>query len=195
MSGTDPKLTACVERVRRGDMAAAHELVEALSPLVRKIVCAHLPRRTAPEDLMQDVFMKLFARLDQYAGAVPFEHWAARVAMNTCRDALRSQKRSPEIRLADMTEEEARALEAVVADEGVQESGVAAGARELVDRLLASLGPEDRLVVRMIDMEHRSAAEVRAVTGWSITGIRVRAFRARRKLRKLAERLGLEASG
>jgi hypothetical protein len=34
MSGTDPKLTACVERVRRGDMAAAHELVEALSPLV-----------------------------------------------------------------------------------------------------------------------------------------------------------------
>ena len=194
MSGTDPRMMEWVERVRRGDMAAAHELVEHLTPLIRKIVCAHLPWRLAPEDLMQDVFMKLFARLDQYAGVVPFEHWVARVAMNTCRDSLRGQKRCPEIRLADMTEEEVRALEAVVADEGIPDSGTATGARELVDRLLSSVGPEDRLVLRMIDMEHRTAEEVRAVTGWSITGIRVRAFRARRKLRKLAERLEREVA-
>jgi RNA polymerase sigma-70 factor (ECF subfamily) len=136
--------------------------------------------------------MKLFAKLDQYAGVVPFEHWVARVAMNTCRDQLRSQKRDPEIRWTDLGEEETRALEAVAADEAVPESGAVSGARELAGRLMATLGPEDRLVIQMIDLEQRSAAEVKDVTGWSVTSIRVRAFRARRKLRKLVEKMERE---
>jgi RNA polymerase sigma-70 factor, ECF subfamily len=192
MSGIDPKLTDSVRRVRDGDMAAARELVESVSPLVRRIVCSHLPWRMSSEDLTQEVFMKLFAKLDQYAGVVPFEHWVARVAMNTCRDQLRSQKRDPEIRWTDLGEEETRALEAVAADEAVPESGAVSGARELAGRLMATLGPEDRLVIQMIDLEQRSAAEVKAVTGWSVTSIRVRAFRARRKLRKRVEKMERE---
>ena len=65
-------------------------------------------------------------------------------------------------------------------------------ARDLATKLLDSLGPEDRIVIQMIDLEGRSAEEVRAVTGWSITGIRVRAFRARRRLRKTIEKLQKE---
>ena len=60
--------------------------------------------------------------------------------------------------------------------------------------MLATLSPDDRLVVTLLDLEQRSAAEVRALTGWSITGIRVRAFRARRKLRKQLEHLQKEGT-
>ena len=62
-------------------------------------------------------------------------------------------------------------------------------ARELVDRLLAELSPDDRLVLTLLDLEQRSTAEIAQLTGWSRTLVKVRAFRARRRLRVVAERL------
>ena len=181
-------------RVRSRDEAAAAELVAALKPLVTRIVLTHLPREASADDLMQEVFMKVFSKLDQYAGVVPFEHWTSRVALNTCRDHLRARQRSREIRVSDLCEEEAAMLDAIAEENPSRpdsdHEGVAA--RDLAGKLLESLGPEDRIVVQMIDLEGRSAEEVRAVTGWSITGIRVRDFRARRKLRKTIEKLQKE---
>jgi len=63
-----------------------------LYPLVLKLVRAHLPRRAAEEDLVQTVFMKVFAKLDDYAGAVPLEHWVSRIAVNTCINQLRAER-------------------------------------------------------------------------------------------------------
>jgi RNA polymerase sigma-70 factor (ECF subfamily) len=71
---------ACVERVRAGDEDAARALMHRLHPLVLKLVRAHRPHRTSEEDLTQSVFMKVFAKLDQFAGSVPLEHWEARVS-------------------------------------------------------------------------------------------------------------------
>jgi RNA polymerase sigma-70 factor (ECF subfamily) len=70
----------------------------------------------------------------------------------------------------------------------------AAGARELVNRLLDSLSPEDRLVIRMLEIEECSVEEVRQATGWSSTLIRVRAFRARQKLNKRFGKLRKEGT-
>src|SRR5471030_666652 len=86
-------LAGCLDRVRRRDQVAARELVEHLHPLVVRIVRAHLPRRVTEEDLTQDVFLKMFTRLAQYQGAVPFPHWVSRIAVTTCIDQLRAQKR------------------------------------------------------------------------------------------------------
>jgi len=83
----------CLDRVRQRDQAAARELVEHLHPLVIRIVRSHLPRRVAEEDLVQDIFLKMFTRLEQYQGAVPFPHWVSRIAVTTCIDQLRAQKR------------------------------------------------------------------------------------------------------
>ncbi len=65
----------------------------------------------------------------------------------------------------------------------------AASARELAGKMLDALSAEDRVIVQMIDMEQQSVADVARLTGRSPTGVKVRAFRARRKLRKLFERL------
>jgi len=94
----------CLNRVRQRDQAAARELVDHLYPLVIRIVRSHLPRRVPEEDLAQEVFMKMFTRLEQYQGAVPFPHWVSRIAVTTCIDHLRAQKRRPEFRMADLSE-------------------------------------------------------------------------------------------
>lgn len=182
-------LVACLARVRQRDQAAARELVEHLHPLVIRIVRAHLPRRVAEEDLLQDIFLKMFTRLDQYQGAVPFPHWVSRIAVTTCIDQLRAQKRRPEFRWADLSETEAEVLDAVLTDDRDELPGDALAARELVQKLLAQLKPEDRMVIQLLDLEQKSIAEISQLTGWGQSMIKVRAFRARRKLQKLFQEL------
>lgn len=186
-SGLD--VAACLARVRRRDEAAARELVAHLHPLVMKIVRSHLPRRMDEEDLAQEVFLKIFANLSQYRGAVPLEHWVSRVAVTTCLDKLRAQKRRPEWRWADLSETEAEVLDAVLSDEKAPHAAQALAAREVIEKLLDSLNAEDRMVVTLLDLEDRSVAEIQQLTGWSATLVKVRAFRARLKMRKQLARL------
>jgi RNA polymerase sigma-70 factor (ECF subfamily) len=182
-------LAGCLDRVRARDQAAAKALVEHLYPLVIRIVRAHLPRRVAEEDLAQDIFLKMFTRLAQYQGNVPFPHWVSRIAVTTCIDQLRAQKRRPELRWADLSETEAEVLDNVLSDARDETPGDILSTRELVAKLLAQLKPEDRTVIQMLDLEQKSIAEISQLTGWGQSMIKVRAFRARRKLQKLFQDL------
>ena len=178
-------LPGCLGRVRARDQAAARELVEHLYPLVIRIVRSHLPRRVAEEDLAQDIFLKMFTRLEQYQGTVPFPHWVSRIAVTTCIDQLRAQKRRPEFRWSDLSEAEAQVLDNVLTNDDESPPDEALEARELVHKLLGQLKPEDQLVIRLLDLEQKTIREISALTGWNGALVKVRAFRARRKLHKL----------
>lgn len=183
----------CLQAVKRSDQSAAVELVEHFYPLVIKIVRAHLPRRVAEEDLAQDIFLKMFTRLEQYRAEQPFGHWLSRIAVTTCLDALRAQKRRPELRWADLSEEEATAIQASREVARKPDAAQLAVTHDLVEQLLETLGPEDRLVVTMMDLEGLSVAEVQNRTGWGESKIKVRVFRARKKLKSALERLEQES--
>jgi RNA polymerase sigma-70 factor (ECF subfamily) len=182
-------LAGCLQRVRQRDQQAARELVEHLYPLVIRIVRGRLPRRVAEEDLTQEVFLKMFSRLDQYQGAVPFSHWVSRIAVTTCIDHLRAQQRRPEFRWADLSENEANLLDAVLTNENAAAPDEALSAHELVHKLLGQLKPEDQLVLQLLDLEQKTIAEISELTGWNQSLVKVRAFRARRKLQKLFQEL------
>ena len=133
--------------------------------------------------------MKMFTRLGQYQGAVPFPHWVSRIAVTTCIDHLRAQKRRPEFRWADLSENEADVLDAVMTNENDVAANDAMAANELVHKLLGQLKPDDQLVIRLLDLEQKTIAEIAQLTGWNQSLIKVRAFRARRKLQKLFQEL------
>lgn len=190
MSNDEPfDFAGCLERVRQRDQLAARELVDHLYPLVIRIVRGRLPRRVPEEDLAQEIFLKMFSRLEQYAGNVPFTHWVSRIAVTTCIDHLRAQQRRPEFRWADLSENEAKVLDAVLTNEDAAAPDDALAAHELVHKLLGQLKPQDRLVLQLLDLEQKSIAEISALTGWNTSLVKVRAFRARRKLQKLFEDL------
>jgi RNA polymerase sigma factor (sigma-70 family) len=182
-------LAGCLDRVRKRDQIAARELVEHLHPLVIRIVRAHLPRRVSEEDLAQEIFLKMFTRIDQYQGAVPFTHWVSRIAVTTCIDQLRAQKRRPELRWADLSERETDVLDSVITNESDVAPDEAVAAKEIVHKLLEMLKPEDRLVIQYLDLEQKSIAEISEITGWNQTLVKVRAFRARRKLQRFYREL------
>lgn len=180
-----------LERVRARDEAAARELVELLHPMIAPVVQRNLPRREAPEDLLQDIYLRIFSRLGQFRGEMPFLHWARRIALNVCVDRLRRQKVRPELRWADLTEDEEAVLEntAGEVEPAVASDADASTARGLAERLLGSLSADDAWLLRQLELEGRSIAEVCAETGWNSGVTRVRAFRARRRLQAAFRRL------
>jgi RNA polymerase sigma-70 factor (ECF subfamily) len=102
---------------------------------------------------------------------------------------LRRQRARPELRWADLSREEAEALQAMAADQSEPSAEYALANRELVAKLLEALDPKDRLLIQWLELEDRPVNEVAALTGWSKTLVKVRAFRARRKMRQTLDRI------
>jgi RNA polymerase sigma-70 factor (ECF subfamily) len=183
----EPDVRDCLRRIAAGDEDAARELVARCHPLVRRLVRAHRSRQLGEDDLSQEVFIKMFVMLPRYEAREGrlFEHWLARLAVRTCRDALRSEgRRAANVPLSPGAHEWLRSL----ASESESATQDARAARELVDALLAELAPEDRFVLTLLDLEQRSTAEIAALTGWSRALVKVRAFRARMRLRAVVRR-------
>lgn len=186
----DGMIAGWITRVGTGDQAAARALVEFLEPIVLRIVRTRRPRRVAEEDLTQEVFMKMFARLDQYKGDAPFTHWVSRIALTTCLDHGRAQKRRPEWRWADLEEWETQFLDRVTDDQHARRPGDLLATRELVEKLLGRLKAEDRRVIELFELEQRSLLEICAELGWTFEFAKMRLFRARGKLRRLLRMTG-----
>jgi RNA polymerase sigma-70 factor (ECF subfamily) len=183
---------ALVDAALAHDDAAAAELVRQLYPLVVKIVRAHRPRRTAEEDLCQMIFIRMFQNLSQFSGKVPLEHWVSRIAVNTCLNQIASERVRPELRQADLTEEELAIIERLGASSEELSPDNAVASRDLVEHLLGGLKPAERLVIDLMHLQGKSVEEVRQVTGWSAALVKVRAFRARQKLRHELEKISRE---
>ena len=185
----DSDASALVQAALHHDDEAARTLVRQLYPLVAKVVRAHRSRRTAEEDLCQMIFIKVFQKLSQYSGKVPLEHWVSRIALNTCLSQIESEKVRPELRHADLSEEERAVVEnlATASDDLAPDQRFAS--RQLVEHLLAALKPVERLAIDLLYLQGRSVEEIRKITGWSAALIKVRAFRARQKMKAQLARI------
>ena len=91
--------------------------------------------------------------------------------------------------MADLSENEATMIDTVMTNENAVAPDDALAAHELVHKLLNQLKPDDRLVIQLLDLEQKTIAEISGLTGWNTSLVKVRAFRARRKLQKLFQDL------
>src|SRR5947208_2679488 len=186
----DSDASALVHAALQHDDEAARTLVRQLYPLVAKIVRAHRPRRTAEEDLCQMIFIKVFQKLDQFSGKVPLEHWVSRIAVNTCLSQIQAGKIRPELRYADLSEEEQAVVENLAASTDELAPDRQLASRQLVEHLLEFLKPAERLVIDLLYLQGRSVEEIHQITGLGTAAIKVRAFRARQKMKAQLTKVG-----
>ena len=189
MSDTLRELVSAWQESRDED--AARRLVEILHPQIFRIVQNHIPRGMDAEDLAQDIFVQFFRTLERYDPSRPLENWLSRLALNVCLNALRARARRPEWRWADLSAGEREILASLVNESEINPAN-AHDARELLLKLLDVLSPPERMILTLLHLEEKSVEEIKASTGWNATLIKVRAFRARGKLKKALKALGVE---
>ncbi len=181
--------TELVSRARAGDEGAFEELFNRHRRRVALIASRFFRQREQIEEIVQESFAKAYFALGDFLNQQEqsFAAWLARIAFNASYDELRRQKRKPESSLVEISDEEAAWLEERMSRTGEDvESSVMA--KELAAKLLARLAPEDRYVLVMLDVEGLSVAEIASLTSWSQAKVKVRAHRARRRLRSLLKR-------
>src|SRR5437016_14267739 len=144
---SQPDVSELIRAALANDDEAARQLVRQLYLIVAKIVRSHRPRRTSEEDLCQMIFIKVFRNLSSFSGQVPLEHWVSRIAVNTCLNQIASEKVRPEIRYADLSEDEVTVVEQLAATRDELSPAHRLAAREFVEHLKGKLKPEDPLVL------------------------------------------------
>jgi RNA polymerase sigma-70 factor (ECF subfamily) len=180
-----------VTRAHAGEEEAFEELFHRHLRRVALIASRFFRQREQIEEIVQESFTKAYFALADLSNQseASFAAWIARIAFNTCYDELRRIKRRPESVMSDVTEEEAAWLKEKVRGGGASNDvESAAVSRDLADKLLSRLEPEDQLVLVMMDVEGLSVAETARLNGWSVSKVKVRAHRARKHLRRVLER-------
>jgi RNA polymerase sigma-70 factor (ECF subfamily) len=137
------------------------------------------------EDLAQETFVKAWRALDTFDRRAPFEHWISRIAVRVALDHLRREKRRrPEVALPDLGPDALDWLQS--GDENAQLA--ARDAAELLKLALRELSPTDQVIITLLEIEERSVRDIAALLGMSSIAVRVRALRARLKLRQAVEK-------
>jgi RNA polymerase sigma-70 factor (ECF subfamily) len=172
-------------RIRNGATDDFAEIVRRHQATVFAILHRYERDPHRLDDLAQETFVKAWRALDQFDGRAPFGHWLARIAIRVALDHLRRERRRRnEIALSELGE---AALEWLRRDETGEPE--AAAAAELLNAAIRELSPADRVVLTMLELEDRSVKEIAAALGMSSVAVRVRAVRARARLRKALEKL------
>jgi RNA polymerase sigma-70 factor, ECF subfamily len=187
----EPPDIELVGRVRDGDESAFEELFNRHRRRVALVASRFFRQREQIEEIIQESFTKAYFALGDFSNQqeASFAAWIARIAYNSCYDELRRMKRRHESALSDVSEEDTAWLkEALRGADGGSDVEDAAVARDLADKLLSRLSPEDRLVLVMLDVEEMSVAEIAKINGWSVSKVKVRAHRARASLRRVLQR-------
>lgn len=175
-----------LERIRNGAVDDFTEIVRRHQSCVFAILHRYEHDTQKVEDLAQETFVKIWRALGQFDGRAPFEHWLSRIAVRVALDHLRKEKRRRnEIGLPDLGED---ALDWLRSDDEKSELDGRAAA-EILDLAMRELSPAERVVVTLQEIEGFSVKEICAATSSSGVAVRVRAMRARVKLRKALERL------
>lgn len=184
----EPSDAELIAAVLQGDKSCFEPLVARYSHRVFATARKYARRESEVQDIAQEVWLKIYQKLDSFRGDAPFEHWLMRIAVRTCYDSLRAHQRNRENSFTDMTDSEQDWLERFAGDPDSAEEDADA-ARQLVKRILDKLSPPARLIINLLEIEERSVKEIAQLTGWSVPLVKVRAFRARAEMRKILSRL------
>jgi RNA polymerase sigma factor (sigma-70 family) len=167
-------------RAQKGESLAQEAIVTQFSAMVFRLISRFFRNREDVEDIAQDVFLKFFARIDQVQPNENFPGWLAKVTVNTCYDELRKSRRR---KSALETFGPPRGVEPSVLQPEMDSHGKARLAVE-------SLDPKLKIPLLLKEVEDMSVEEISRTMGITQTNVKVRLFRARRKL---AEILGKDA--
>src|SRR6516162_5864975 len=172
-----------VRRAQKDDKQAFEELIRRHQNRVFAVAGGILRRREDVEDISQQVFVKAYFSLKKFDQRAAFSTWLYKITVNECWDLLRKKKVRPLVYEADLSEEQAKQIISS-AEKSKDEPDISERleARQRVERLLDGLDERDRLMLILKEVEGFSIEEIAEVLDLNPNTVKVRLFRARRRV-------------
>jgi RNA polymerase sigma-70 factor (ECF subfamily) len=176
-----------IERARGGDDGAFNQVVQAYRKRILGTIARLIGRPEDVDDVGQEVFLRLYFSLDQLRAPEVFEPWLYRLTVNAAYDYLRRQKRRPESRMSDLSEQQVMMADATAGGKQQTEEVRRTKIRERVQALLGQVSEEDRILLTLKEVEGLSLKELEQVYKVNENALKVRLFRARQRVLKAVE--------
>lgn len=189
--------TDVIEKVLGGNRDAFAILLERHEGHVSRLVAAHVPGDQVAE-VAHEAFIRAYKSLGGYRPEKPFRNWLTTIALRTCKDYWRKRYRSREAPVSDLSENGQQWLDAAMAPQSTESFESMARqreAREVLNAVLGRLSPTDRMVLTMSYLEGHSNKETAQMLDISVPNVKIRAYRAKRKLRAYLQRYGIQGGG
>jgi RNA polymerase sigma-70 factor (ECF subfamily) len=175
-----------IQEILEGNVDAFEILMDRYQGYVSGIATKHVPRDRVQE-VAHEAFVRAYQSLETFRAKTPFKYWLARIAVRCCYDFWRAHYRNRETPLSSIPEEGQGWIRTLLVNGSVESpTGVGTNQEALsvlrwaMDRLSA----EDRMVLTLIHLEEYTTAEAAELLHWSVPKVKIRAYRARKKLRK-----------
>lgn len=177
----DPDLEFVIS-AQSGDIDAFDVIVVRHQSLIAAILHKFVRSPSDLEDLVQETFVKAWQGLPRWQPDQPFLHWLKRIAVRTGLEDCRRRKRSPLAAAIDLQH-----AGPLLAGPGDDDARLALDEARI---LLAKLPAEDQTLLTLIHLHGLTMDEIAGHFGWSRANAKIRAFRARHRLRKLLSHHG-----
>jgi RNA polymerase sigma-70 factor (ECF subfamily) len=181
-----------IQNVLKGNVDAFEGLVRRYQSHILNMVKRHVPERDV-EETAQVAIVRAYRSLPSYRGKGPgFKAWLSTVTIRACYDYWRKTYRSKEVPLSALSDDHKRWIEQVTAEEsaqGMREKAASDEARKVLDWGLSRLSAGDRMVLELVYFEGLSGRKAAELLGWTTANVKVKAFRARRKLEKILQEM------
>ena len=165
------------------DKEAFEELIRRHQQRVFAVAARILRRREDVEDISQQVFVKAYFSLKRFDQRAAFSTWLYKITVNECWDLLRKKKVRPLYYEADLSEEQSQQVTAAEGARSTEPDVLERlSARERVEQLLSGLDERDRLMLILKEVEGLSIEEIGEAMDINANTVKVRLFRARRKI-------------
>jgi RNA polymerase sigma-70 factor (ECF subfamily) len=172
-----------IQAARRGDLDAFNELVLAYQHRVYNLAFRILGDPAAASDATQEAFIAAYQKMTIFRGG-SFTSWLLRIVSNRCYDELRRQKRRPATYLEDLVDQDANPF-LLNGGESPEESAERGELALVLQGAIATLPPDQRVVLVLSDVDGMAYAEIAATVGVPVGTVKSRLARARGRLRDL----------
>ena len=161
-------------RARRGDMGACERIFRQFQQPAYSVAYRICQCRETAQEVSQEAFITAFRKLRQFRGDAPFWGWLRRVVVNHAISTIRKAAKSSTVEFQDFHAQQ---------DSGQDQVGLAMD----LETALGLLGPEDRAIVWLHDVEGYNHREIAHCFGKTESFSKTRLSRARAQLRQLLD--------
>jgi len=175
-----------IKNILEGNKDDFEIIIDKYQNKVFAMIAKRIPQDDV-SDLAQEAFLRIYKGLVNYAPKRPFENWLSVITLRTCYDFWRRKSRIKELTAPHFAYEShnewLEKISITMASEAFLKTNQVNEAKELLDWALTKLSPDDRTLIEMVHLDGHSFKEAAEVLEWKLSKTKVRALRARKKLK------------
>lgn len=185
----EQSVLAAIQRVLEGQTEAFAVILHTYERLVASTLAHRLPAQDVQE-VAQDTFLRVFRSLPSFRHDAPVRTWVLRIARLAAMDHWRRHYRRRDVVMSDFDEAASVGVEhaaQAVQDQLDDDTRRREDARALLSAAMDMLSPDDRAVLTLVELENVPMSVAAEQLGCGISAVKVRAFRARKRLKRHVE--------